>query len=582
MATNSPIKYTSRTFTTIMDDINSDVELRPKPNWWKRLWAGIGDVLSMWVNVAANLAFLRTAFTRQAVADHLSLIDYQIGPHSTASGRQTFDVKRDAVFPMAFAISDLIASTAGSGAISSKRFESRTGFTFNLTEEVFTADASSNELTIANTYIKGEIVRVRTDGALPAPLTSDTDYYVIEVSSTKIKLALSRNDAYNGIAIDITSAGSGNHTIKKFSFTVAVYQQKTLSAPAVVGAGDGITPWLTYNLPDKFVLQDTLSVVIGTDTWTKVDTLVESMPSDKHFLFIPLSDNDSQIRFGDDVYGKIPQPFDIEVLYATGGGANSNVPQIGIVNQYAASNPNISGTNNPDEMTGGSNEQSLADAKILGPMLLKSQNRFITTPDGVALSENYPGVALAKVNRNAFGVLSAQVLIVPDGGGTPSPTLLSGLQSYLIDRTVLESIDVRVQSADYNVINPSMTVKVSESYLYADVSPFIELALILLFTETSKQIKSIYDTDGIVATVSFINNTFTKSFTEQDYSQINALIVNMPINDFAKTFQRSDIEGFIDVFVNGVDYVTYTGTVPIVNTANQITQIGTITLSEVV
>lgn len=577
----NPIKYTSRTFATILDDINSDTELRPKPNWFKRLWAGIGDVFSMWVNVAANLSFLRTAFTRQSVADHLELIDYRLSPQSTSNGRQSFDVKRTSVFPLTFVVADLIASTAGSGATSSKRFESRNGYVFSLTQEGFTVTVGTDELAILGTYVVGEIVRVSTDGTLPAPLAVDTDYYVIEVSSTAIKLAASRSDAYNGTNIDITTTGSGNHTIKKFSFTVTVYQQETLSSTAVIGTGDGLTSWLTFNLPDKLVLEDTLTLTIGSDTWTKVDTLVDSSSTDKHFLFIPLSDNDSQVRFGNGVYGAIPQNFDIEASYATGGGANSNVSQVGLVNQYAASNSNISGTSNPDEMTGGSDEQSLSEAKVLGPLLLKAQNRFITTPDGKALSEDFAGVSLAKVNKNAFGVLSAQVLIVPDGGGNPSSTLLSELQTYLIDRTVLESIDVRVEAPSYNVINPNMSVKVNEGTAYADIEGYVELALIILFTETAAQIDAIYQTNGIVATVAFINNTFSKAFTDQDYSQINTLVSNMPINAFGKTFQRSDIEGYVDVFVDGVDYVIYNGTIPITNNDDQITQFGTATLSEI-
>ena len=73
----NPIKFDSETFNTILADINSDLTLVDKPEWFKRILAGIGDVLSVQRNASANQSFLRTAFTRKAVTDLLVLIDFQ-------------------------------------------------------------------------------------------------------------------------------------------------------------------------------------------------------------------------------------------------------------------------------------------------------------------------------------------------------------------------------------------------------------------------------------------------------------------------------------------------------------------------
>lgn len=86
----------------------------------------------------------------------------------------------------------------------------------------FTADASTDLLTAAagstNTswtnlfpYTR---VRLTTSGSLPAGLATATDYYVIWVSDTTIKLATSYANAVAGTAIDITTAGSGTHTLQ--------------------------------------------------------------------------------------------------------------------------------------------------------------------------------------------------------------------------------------------------------------------------------------------------------------------------------------------------------------------------------
>ena len=92
MADVNPIQYTSKTFRTILTDLNNDPELATKPSWWKRVWAGIGDILSIWNNALANNMYLRTAFTRGAVKDLAELIDYYIGAQETSSGKILFYV----------------------------------------------------------------------------------------------------------------------------------------------------------------------------------------------------------------------------------------------------------------------------------------------------------------------------------------------------------------------------------------------------------------------------------------------------------------------------------------------------------
>lgn len=59
----------------------------------------------------------------------------------------------------------------------------------------------------------GKAVVLTTSGAAPAGLTASTTYYVIVIDSTHIKLASSLANAVAGTAIDITSQGSGTHTL---------------------------------------------------------------------------------------------------------------------------------------------------------------------------------------------------------------------------------------------------------------------------------------------------------------------------------------------------------------------------------
>ena len=56
-------------------------------------------------------------------------------------------------------------------------------------------------------------VQVSTTTTLPAGLSAATDYYVIKLSDTTCKLATSYANAVAGTAIDITSTGTGTHTM---------------------------------------------------------------------------------------------------------------------------------------------------------------------------------------------------------------------------------------------------------------------------------------------------------------------------------------------------------------------------------
>lgn len=84
----------------------------------------------------------------------------------------------------------------------------------NTTTDVITLDA-------AHGWVTGRKVGATTSGSLPGGLSA-TDYYVIVVSSTTIKLASSLANALAGTQVDITSAaGGGTHTLTPTALATA-------------------------------------------------------------------------------------------------------------------------------------------------------------------------------------------------------------------------------------------------------------------------------------------------------------------------------------------------------------------------
>jgi hypothetical protein len=81
--------------------------------------------------------------------------------------------------------------------------------------ETFTA-ATSDILTFTDResrFATGDAVTVSSTGTLPGGLVAATNYYPIRISETTTKLASSYANALAGVAINITSAGSGTHTM---------------------------------------------------------------------------------------------------------------------------------------------------------------------------------------------------------------------------------------------------------------------------------------------------------------------------------------------------------------------------------
>lgn len=83
----------------------------------------------------------------------------------------------------------------------------------------FTADAGTDVMTYTSTtsipsnILTGTRIRVSTTTTLPAPLAAATDYYLTKISDTEYKLSTSYANLVAGTFIDITTTGTGTHTI---------------------------------------------------------------------------------------------------------------------------------------------------------------------------------------------------------------------------------------------------------------------------------------------------------------------------------------------------------------------------------
>lgn len=112
--------------------------------------------------------------------------------------------------------------------------------------ETFTADGGTDLITYTNDWQNYSKVRFTTTGSLPGGLSPDTDYWLVRQSATTAKVATTFANALANVTEDITSAGSGTHTLTcrlpRYSEGTGVQAMFFNPQSTALGAG---TPQLT-------------------------------------------------------------------------------------------------------------------------------------------------------------------------------------------------------------------------------------------------------------------------------------------------------------------------------------------------
>jgi len=196
----------------------------------------------------------------------------------------------------------------------------------------------------------------------------------------------------------------------------------------------------------------------GWDEWVRVESFADSGPEDRHFRVEPTK---GIVEFGPAVrepdgslrqYGAIPAkgaPLRVR-SYRTGGGSAGNVAA-GALAILATQVPFVDSVTNRRPAAGGVDGETVDEAKIRGPILLRTRNRAVTAEDYEQLArEAAPEAArvhCVPVTDPTTGD-GVRVLVVPaaaeEAGGRlrfesllPNDDTLRRIALYLEDRRVI-------------------------------------------------------------------------------------------------------------------------------------------------
>lgn len=169
----------------------------------------------------------------------------------------------------------------------------------------FTADDTTDVLTINSNPVNINLlpyttVQVSTTTTLPAPLVASTNYFTIKVSDSTFKLATTYANAVSGIAIDITTTGTGTHTINtllpRYTNGAGVQAMFVNSNATPLGAG---TPNLSLSCTNSAAVsarETPLVLPIGKTAASNGLILYSGTGAGKYGPSVPLAAGDGGIR----------------------------------------------------------------------------------------------------------------------------------------------------------------------------------------------------------------------------------------------------------------------------------------------
>jgi hypothetical protein len=183
--------------------------------------------------------------------------------------------------------------------------------------------------------------------------------------------------------------------------------------------------------------------------WIPVEGFYESVATSRHYMMDTMTHT---ISFGEGIHGMVPPKANRNIrcdFYQVGGGDAGNVPP-GSLTVLLQSVSYVTGVTNLYAATGGSDLETIEEAKQRGPHSLKAKNRAVTADDFEWLakeSSNSVARVCALPTQDKEGQVS--ILVVPkvaenhaDFMEKPlaSTELLRTVRNYLSDRKLLTTV----------------------------------------------------------------------------------------------------------------------------------------------
>lgn len=204
---------------------------------------------------------------------------------------------------------------------------------------------------------------------------------------------------------------------------------------------------------DESVDPNTKRITAVWVRWHEVENFFKSVPQSRHYTFDPYT---GVITFGDGYKGMIPPAgkdnVKAQVCYR-GGGTKGNVGKVKLT-ILETGFPNVEAVTNPDPAAGGADVETIEEAKLRGPWLLKHRYRAVTKEDFEKLAvqaSREVAKALCLIEREG----EIRLIIIPKGEQKkllPKSMLIQKVREYLDERRLITA-KIIVTGPDYKDIS---------------------------------------------------------------------------------------------------------------------------------
>jgi len=441
------------------------------PDYWDRaeadfgiavidLLAFVGDRLSYYQDRVAAESQLGSARSREAVAGHLKLLDYTLGPGQTATVFICLEVDRD------------LTVAAGTRVETPARdVPYETPVTFTLTE-AFEAYQDLNRLepydfSHPSLSIPRGATRLAVNGH-PAGLKSGRTLFVgladADDAPRYHRVTLMEDPIYK------TASDGSNITVLQWGASESLPWDAALAKTALLGnaaeffhgtmepAGRPSSWYVDQDRADYELAQGPLgyrngrpliNIRVDGEVWQRVSSLKTSQPFDPHYQIVDLANGKNRVVFGDNINGRRPPKYAlIEMSYLAGLGRAGNT-SANTLTRLPAETKGIVSVFNPLPASGGRDPETEAHGKLWGPKTIRRQKRAVTAADYEREAMAVAGVSRANARFIWTGSwVTVRVALDPQGTETLSAELAKAVFDYLMTRK-MAGYDIQIRPARY-------------------------------------------------------------------------------------------------------------------------------------
>lgn len=214
-------------------------------------------------------------------------------------------------------------------------------------------------------------------------------------------------------------------------------------------------------------------ILLGASRWTPRRDLLASDRFAQEFVLETEADGRASLRFGDNQFGRRPEPgARLLASYRQGGGAAGNVGPDSIVRLVCDEpliRPFVLRVRNPLSAQGGCDPESADTVRLFAPESFRSQERAVTEDDYARMAERHPQVQRAAARLRWTGSWYTVFVSIDRRGGLALDAAFRTEMLAHLDRYRLAGYDLELQEPAYVPLDIELAICVLPGFMAAAV-----------------------------------------------------------------------------------------------------------------